>query len=114
MSTARDDLVYLGHMRDTARKIDMRVRGKSRADFDASEDLRLVLAHLVQIVGEAASKVSSSTRIAYTQIPWHAITGIRHRIVHDYMNIDEDVLWMVATRNIPELIGWLESSMPAD
>jgi uncharacterized protein with HEPN domain len=50
----RDDLVYVGHMLDTARKAVRRVVGKTRADFDADEDLRIVLTHLIQTIGEAA------------------------------------------------------------
>jgi len=51
----RDDTVYLGHMLDMARKAADKVRGKSRADYDGDEDLRIVIAHLVQTIGEAAA-----------------------------------------------------------
>ena len=58
----KDDLVYLGHMYDMALKAWHKIAGKSRADYDADEDLRLALAHLVQIIGEAARRVSAQTR----------------------------------------------------
>lgn len=48
----KDDIVYLGHMLDVTRKAVARVAGKSRDDFETDEDLRLVVAHLVQIIGE--------------------------------------------------------------
>jgi len=104
-----DDSVYIGHMMDTARKAVSKVNGKSRADFDADEDLRIVLAHLVQVIGEASIRVSEDSKSAHPQIPWRRISGMRHRIVHDYMDINEDVLWQVATVSVPELVGLLEN-----
>ncbi len=108
----RDDGIYLGHMLDTARKATKRVAGKSRADYDADEDLRIVVAHLVQTIGEAASRVSAVCREAHPEVPWRQITGVRHRIVHDYMDVDYDVLWEVATRDLPRLIAQLERIVP--
>ena len=110
----RDDTVYLGHMLDTARKAVEKVKSKTRADFDADEDLRMVLTHCVQIIGEAASRVSQSTRAAHRHVPWKQIVGMRHRIVPDYMDIDEDILREVATRSLPELIGMLSPVVPTE
>lgn len=109
-----DDSIYLGHMLDTARKAVARLGGKTRADFDADEDLRIVLTHWVQIIGEAASRVSRATQAAHPKIPWRRITGMRHRIVHDYMNTDADILWEVVTRNLPELISLLTPIVPPE
>ena len=108
----RDDAVYLGHMLDMARKAAAKVRGKRRAEYDADEDLRIVVAHLVQTVGEAAARVSARTRERHPELPWKQITGIRHRIVHDYMDVDYDILWEVATKDLPELIAQLERIVP--
>jgi len=110
----RDDSVYLGHMLDMARKAVAKLGNRTRAGFDADEDLRIVLAHCVQIIGEAASRVSPATQAAHPQIPWRRIVGMRHRIVHDYMNIDADILWEVVRRNLPELIRLLTPIVPPD
>ncbi len=110
----KDDTVYLGHMLDMARKISVRVAGRLRADYDADEDLRFVIAHLIQTIGEAAARVSIPTQKAHPEIPWTNITGIRHRIVHDYMGVDYDILWEVATRHIPSLIASLEAIIPPE
>ena len=110
----KDDTIYLGHMLDMARKAADRVRDRTRAEYDADEDLQMVIAHLVQIIGEAASRVSRQSRAQYTEIPWKRIVGIRHRIVHDYMDVDYDVLWEVATRHLPPLIEALEKIVPPE
>jgi uncharacterized protein with HEPN domain len=105
----KDDSVYLGHMLDAAKKIAARVQGKTRPEYDTSEDLQIVLAYLIQTIGEAASRVSLELRDQHPEIPWKQIVGMRNRIVHDYMNIDADIVWEVAARNIPTLIVQLES-----
>ncbi|MGD0094012.1 MAG: HepT-like ribonuclease domain-containing protein, partial [Planctomycetota bacterium] len=68
MSAKRDDNVFLGHMLDMARKACSKCTGLRRAQFDADENLRLALFHLVQIIGEAARSVSAETRNAHPEI----------------------------------------------
>ena len=105
----KDDAVYLGHMLDGARKVVVRIQSKLREDYEASEDLQIILAYLIQTIGEAASRVTLEMRDRHPEIPWKQIIGMRNRIVHDYMNIDADIVWEVATRNIPALIIQLET-----
>jgi uncharacterized protein with HEPN domain len=110
----RDDSVYLGHMLEMARKAAGKVKGRSRGEYDADEDLRIIIAHLVQSIGGAAARVAAPTRSMHPEIPCRLIMGIRHRIVHDYMAVDYDVLWEVATRDLPELVASLERIVPGE
>jgi len=110
----KDDGVYFGHMLDQSRKVVGKVQGKTRAEFDADENLRLALAHLVQTIGEAARRVSDRTRTACPEVPWRQIMGMRHRIVHDYMNVDEDTLWTVVTIPVPALAALLTTLAPPE
>ena len=107
-SMPRDDAVYVGHMLETARKAVEKVERKSRAEFDADENLRLALAHLIQILGEAASRVSATFREAHAEVPWSEVIGMRHKIVHDYLGVDYDIVWEVVTADLPILAGTLE------
>ena len=110
----KDDRVYIGHMLDTATKAAGKAQGKTRQQYDADEDLRIVLTHLIQTIGEAASRVSAPMRAAHPQVPWKQIIAIRHRLVHDYLHVDYDVLWEVVTRDLPPLIAALERIVPPD
>jgi uncharacterized protein with HEPN domain len=106
------DLDYLGHMLDSAIKAVQKVEGISRADYDADENLRLALAHLLQIIGEAARRVSAPAQGQHPEIPWSRIIGMRHKIVHDYLEVDEDILGDVVTADLPELVSQLELIVP--
>ena len=104
----KDDAVYINHIYDTARKISELLSGKNKGDFDSDEVLRIAVTHLLQIIGEAANRVSSEFEKSHPDIPLPAIAGMRHKIVHDYWDIDEDVVWETATNDIPELIKKLD------
>ena len=71
---------------DMARKALDLVRGKNRQDCQSDETLRFALAHLVQVIGEAARRVSKQFCDAPSQILWKAIVGMRHKVMHDDMN----------------------------
>jgi uncharacterized protein with HEPN domain len=109
-----DDAVYLGHMLDMTRKAVKAIESKSRKKYDKDEILRLGLTHLVQVIGETARKVSAEFQSDHPDIPWRKIIGMRHRIVHDYMRVDEDILWQVVTNDLPELLPLLEEIAPED
>lgn len=110
----RDDFVYAGHMLDVARSIVAKVAGRSRGEYDADENLRLALTHLIQTIGEAARRVSEAFQQSQPQIPWKNIIGTRHRVVHDYLHVDYDLVWDVATVDVYPLIAELEKIVPSD
>ena len=87
------DLVYVGHMLDMARKAVDKTTGLARDAYDADENLRLALTHLIQVIGEAARHVSRGFTVEHPQISWADIVGMRHKVVHDYLGVDEDIVW---------------------
>jgi uncharacterized protein with HEPN domain len=110
----RDDSVYLLHMLETARKAAGKVSGLDRDQFLADENLQLALVHLIQIVGEAASRVSEDTRMRYPTVPWKHVIGMRHRVVHDYLAVDLEIVWAVVSADLGPLIAALERMLPRD
>jgi uncharacterized protein with HEPN domain len=98
------DLAYVGHMLDMAKKAVAKTLGLSRADYDADENLRLALTHLIQIIGEAARRVSAEFTEAHSEIAWSDIIGMRHKVVHDYLGVDEDIVWQVVSDDLPKLV----------
>jgi uncharacterized protein with HEPN domain len=105
------DLVYVG----TARHGDQsswKARSLPRDAYNADENLRLALTHLVQVIGEAARHVSREFVAGHPEIPWQDIIGMRHKVVHDYLGVDEDIVWQVVTEDLPRLVEALEPLVP--
>lgn len=65
--------------------------------------LQDAVVHRLQVIGEAASKVSLPLRQSHPEIPWAAIVSMRHRIVHDYLNVDLDIVWDTVHVDLPEI-----------
>ena len=70
--------------------------------------LELSLVRLIEIVGEAAARVSLERRTLYPSIPWREVIGMRNRLVHGYDSVDLDVLWDTVELDLPPLIIELE------
>lgn len=105
---ARDDLLTAGQMLDVVRRIRGMVRGRTRAEFEVDEVRQLAVLHLIQVLGEAASRTSAAFRDAHPELPWARMVGIRNRIVHGYDHVDPDIVWRVATEDLEPVLAVLE------
>jgi uncharacterized protein with HEPN domain len=105
---AKDDLVRLRHMLDSSREAVELIHAKARADLDGDRILSLALVRLLEIVGEAASKVTIDTRQQIPAIPWSQIVSLRHRLIHGYDTINMDIFWKILTDDLPVLIAQLQ------
>lgn len=105
--------VRLRHMLDHAREAVSMVRGKTRADLDTDRKLNLALVRLLEIIGEAAGRISKEDRDRYSNIPWAEIVCLRNRLIHGYDEVDFDILWQIVTTDLPPLIKHLEKSLEA-
>lgn len=110
----KDDKVYVGHMLDMAQKALLIAGGKGRAEFDRDEVLQLALTHLLQVIGEAAARVSAEFKAAHRGIPWEAIVGMRHKVVHDYLSVDHEIVWDTVTGDLGPLVAQLQKLVPQD
>ena len=110
-----DDRIRLQHMLDAATKARRLARGRDRVDLENEDDpLADALVRMISVIGEAASRVSPGTRAALTGIPWPDMVGMRNRLVHDYFDINLDILWATIQDNLPDLIQALESALAED
>jgi uncharacterized protein with HEPN domain len=106
---SRDDEARIRHMIDAIEAALRFASGRDRADLEADEMLLFALVRAVEIVGEAASKLSPDARAQAPEVPWSAVTGMRNRLVHAYFDIDRDILWATVTRALPQLLGQLRA-----
>ena len=88
-----DDLIRLKHMLDASKEALTFTGNKTKDAFFSDRKLVLALVKAIEIVGEAANKVSSECKENLSQIPWMSIIGMRNRLIHAYFDIDLDILW---------------------
>lgn len=104
------DRVRLQHMLDAARRAVQFAESRSREDLDDEDDpLSHALVRQIEIIGEAASNVSSETRTDLPGVPWPDIVGIRNRLIHAYFDIDMEILWATIQHGLPALIRSIEA-----
>jgi uncharacterized protein with HEPN domain len=91
-------------MREHAAEAIEMTRGKRRKDLDNDRMLELALVRLVEIVGEAAARVTPETRAKLPNIPWSDVVAMRNRLIHGYDSVDHDILWDTITYDLPLLL----------
>jgi uncharacterized protein with HEPN domain len=107
VSRLRDVITYAG-------KVQAMVDGLSQASFVADTKTFFAVCYGIQVVGEAAWKLSDGMKKAHTTIPWPLIAGMRHRLVHDYGRTDENVVYQVATIHLPKLVQQIKEILVAE
>ncbi len=107
--THRKDKVRLKHMREYSKEAIELAQGKTREDLDRDRVFELALTRLVEIIGEAAAKITPETQGKFAQIPWPEIIGLRNRLIHGYDAVDLDILWEIVQHDIPALLSELEN-----
>lgn len=90
------------------------VEGRSREDIAADRMLLRSLERELEIIGEAASKVSAEFRSAHPEMPWADMMGMRNRLIHAYFDISLSIVWSTVREDLPALIAQLEGALNAD
>jgi len=98
-------------MLDAAAKAVSFIADKNRFDLETDEKLTLALVRLVEVVGEAASKVTPDVQNLYSGIPWRDIIGTRNRLIHGYDDVNLDILWQIVSSDLPPLIQSLRHAV---
>ena len=107
------DAACLWDMLDAAKAVRAFVSTRSFSDYLQDRMLRGAVERHVEIIGEAAGKVSQPFRDAHPRIPWRKIIAQRHILAHEYGELEHELIWKVATLHVPELIVSLEPIVPA-
>jgi len=108
------DLVCILDIPESAHAIRSFIEGVARHEFLANTQLQDSVIRRIEIMGEAAGRLSSVFRDKYPEIPWARIRGMRNRMIHGYEEIDMDIVWDTVERHIPRLISQVERLVPPE
>jgi len=86
---------------EAVEKIERYVSGMDHDAFVADEKTIDSVVRNLEIIGEAANRLPQNFRRQYPEINWPQIIGLRHRIVHDYFNIDIEIVWHIIHTDLP-------------
>lgn len=104
----RDDHVLLQDMITTAHAAMSAVQGRDPDTLADDHIWTLGLVKCIEIIGEAASRLSADLRDRHPTIPWSQIIGMRNRLVHAYFDIDYEQVWKTLDEDLPPLVEQLE------
>jgi uncharacterized protein with HEPN domain len=98
-----DDTARLNHIYDAICKIETYVAGIEKTDFLVNSMLQDALMRQIEIIGEAAGRISSELQEKHPELPWLEMRAIRNKIVHDYLEINTDIIWDTVQHDLPTL-----------
>ena len=99
-----DDRIRLKHMIDAAETVAQFIAGRQRADLDRDRMLLFAVVRAIEVLGEAAGRMSPETQSHIPSIPWSLIVGMRNRLIHGYFDIDTEIVWKTATVELPHVL----------
>ena len=112
MQPDKRDPAYLWDMLDAAQTVCEFTAGVSYEEYLRDRKLQLAVERSIEIIGEAARRVSEGLNQAHPEIPWRLIIAQRNVLAHEYGEIKQDRMWLLATIHIPELVSRLQPLIP--
>ena len=103
MKENKDNLAYIHHILDAIKQIELYLKG---VDFETFSSNRMIFDAVVrelEIIGEASNNIEDDFQKQYPDIPWRKVIGTRNTIIHEYFEINKNIIWKTCQKNIPEL-----------
>ncbi|HOK26015.1 MAG TPA: DUF86 domain-containing protein [Bacteroidales bacterium] len=99
----KDDRIYIDHILQCIEKINSYLKGVDYQTFSADFMKQDAVIRQLEIIGEAAKRISANLRKLNPQVPWSDMAGMRDILIHDYIDVDIDIVWKTASESIYEL-----------
>ena len=104
MDNIKDDVYYIQKVRNDLAFIEKHIQNVNIEELNANEVLLDSMMFRMIQISENAKKLSDGYKIIHNNIPWNALSGLRNRIVHDYGNVDLNIVYETLKYDIPELL----------
>lgn len=99
----KDYIVYLHYISDAIVNIESYISNINEDDFYKNKLIQDAVVRNLEIIGEAAKRIPEIVKQKYSNIEWKKISGMRDVLIHDYLGVDFERVWMVIKNRIPEL-----------
>jgi len=99
----KDDSVYLDHILAAISKIEGFTLDITQQDFENSVLIQDAVIRNFEIIGEATKKISKEITQSHPEVPWQDMAGMRDKLIHDYLDVDLDVVWKTIETDLPLL-----------
>ena len=107
------DAAYLLDMLDSSRLVLQYVTSRTRKDLDRNSMLFDAIQRRIEIIGEAARRVSKEFKDAHPEIQWRPIMATRHILAHDYDEVNPDIVWQICQQHLPRLNEQIGAILPS-
>lgn len=97
------NIPYLKHILDAINDTESSLQNSSKKEFMENKDVKDATVRRIEIIGEAVKNISSEFKAKYPEIEWKEIAGSRDVMIHAYFNVDFDIVWGIASKDLPRL-----------
>ncbi|MBC8314569.1 MAG: DUF86 domain-containing protein [Bacteroidales bacterium] len=104
----KDNRIYIDHILVSAHRIQSFVSEMDYDQFASDVKTQDAVIRNFEIIGEATKRISPDFRNKYSEIPWSDMAGMRDRLIHDYLEVDLEIVWKTATEDLPPLVTLIE------
>jgi uncharacterized protein with HEPN domain len=99
----KDDRIYIEHILQSIEKIQSYISGKDQETFSNDSITQDAVVRQLEIIGEATKRISKELRNKNSEVPWEDMAGMRDVLIHDYIDVDLNIVWKTASQSIPGL-----------
>lgn len=105
----KDDKIYIDHILNSIDRIESYLEGKDHLSFSNDYLVQDAVVRQLEIIGEATKRISGELRITNPQVPWSDMAGMRDVLIHDYIDVDIDIVWKTVSDSIYRLRSLLQN-----
>jgi len=108
----KNNLIYIKHIRDAIYKIESFLEGVSKNEFIEEDSLtQSAVIRQLEIIGEASKKVEENFKEKHPEIPWRDMSDTRNKVIHDYFQVDYELIWDIYEKDLPKLKREIEKTI---
>ena len=110
-TSERADREFLSDIREAIRRVGAYIAGMTYELFLTDTRTQDAIIRNLEIIGEATKKLSEELRTKHPEVPWKSMAGARDRLTHHYFGVNLDIVWQIATAELPKVASQLQRIM---